>query len=648
MGAARWIGRGDKNAADGAAVDLMRRMINTVTMQGVVVIGEGEKDEAPMLFNNERVGAGFGPEVDVAVDPLEGTRLTALGIPGSISVIAVAERGSMFFPGAALYMEKIAVGPEAAHAIDLRLSPTENVQAVAAAKGMRVSDLTVVVLERERHEELIAELRASGARVNLIRDGDVAPSIAACQPSTGVDMLMGIGGTPEGVISAAAIKCMGGAIQGRLWPRNDGERDGAARGRLRSRPRALGRRSRRRRRRLRRGDRRHGRLAAAGRPRERHGRRDGVDRDAIPVGHRAADRRLPPERQAGEPANGGLMATAELNAIARSIVENDQGHPRRRRVDGHDQEALRRDRGRVDRGEPRAPTATSSSRPTGMEEFIGGVILFDETIRQRADDGTPFAGAARRQGRRAGDQGRHRRAAAGRRARRDGHGGPRRPPEAARRVLRAGRAVRQVAGDPVRRRPPAEPLLRPGQRPGARALRGALPGGGDRPDRRARGADGRRPFDRRLLRRHRADAAGALRGARRPAGRPRGHAAEAEHGDSRQGQRRPGEPRADRRGDARLLPAPRARGRARDRLPLRRPVRGGGDRQSRRDQPARRARLAALVLVRPGAAGVGAAGLAWARGERGGGAGRVPPPGAVQRGCGRRAVRRRARGARPA
>ncbi len=224
MGAARWIGRGDKNAADGAAVDLMRRMINTVTMQGVVVIGEGEKDEAPMLFNNERVGAGFGPEVDVAVDPLEGTRLTALGIPGSISVIAVAERGSMFFPGAALYMEKIAVGPEAADAIDLGRSPTENVQAVAAAKGMRVSDLTVVVLERDRHDDLIAELRASGARVNLIRDGDVAPSIAACQPSTGVDMLMGIGGTPEGVISAAAIKCMGGAIQGRLWPRNEGER----------------------------------------------------------------------------------------------------------------------------------------------------------------------------------------------------------------------------------------------------------------------------------------------------------------------------------------------------------------------------------------------------------------------------------------
>ncbi len=224
MGAARWIGRGDKIAADQAAVDLMRRMINTVSMQGVVVIGEGEKDEAPMLFNGEKVGAGWGPEVDVAVDPLEGTRLTALGMPGAIAVIAVAERRSMFFPGAALYMDKIAVGPEAADAIDITASPTDNVEAVAAAKGMKVSDLTVVVLERERHDDLIAELRDAGARVNLIRDGDVAPSIAAAQPFTGVDMLMGIGGTPEGVISAAAIKCMGGAIQGRLWPRNDDER----------------------------------------------------------------------------------------------------------------------------------------------------------------------------------------------------------------------------------------------------------------------------------------------------------------------------------------------------------------------------------------------------------------------------------------
>ena len=224
MGAARWVGRGDKNAADQAAVDLMRLMINTVSMNGVVVIGEGEKDEAPMLYNGEEVGAGTGSEVDVAVDPLEGTRLTALGMPNAISVIAVAERNTMFFPGAAVYMNKIAVGPEAADAIDIDASPTENVRRVAEAKGMRPEEITVVVLERERHDALIAELREAGARVNLIRDGDVAPSIAAAQSVRGVDMLMGVGGTPEGVISAAAIKCLGGALRGRLWPRDDGER----------------------------------------------------------------------------------------------------------------------------------------------------------------------------------------------------------------------------------------------------------------------------------------------------------------------------------------------------------------------------------------------------------------------------------------
>jgi fructose-1,6-bisphosphatase II len=224
MGAARWIGRGDKNAADQAAVDLMRVMINTVSMRGVVVIGEGEKDEAPMLYNGEEVGDGDGPEVDVAVDPLEGTRLAALGMPNAIAVIAVAERGTMFFPGAALYMDKIVVGAEAAHAIDIGATPTENVQRVAEAKGLKPDEVTVVVLERDRHDALIGELREAGARVNLIRDGDVAPSIAAARPWTGIDLVMGIGGTPEGVISAAAIKCLGGAMQGKLWPRNDDER----------------------------------------------------------------------------------------------------------------------------------------------------------------------------------------------------------------------------------------------------------------------------------------------------------------------------------------------------------------------------------------------------------------------------------------
>jgi fructose-1,6-bisphosphatase II len=224
MGAGRWIGRGDKMAADQAAVDAMRAMLDTVVMEGVVVIGEGEKDEAPMLYNGEEVGQGAGPAVDVAVDPLEGTRLTALGQPNAIAVIAAADRGSMFFPGAAVYMEKIAVGADALHAIDITATPTENVNAVAKAKGRRVTDIRVVVLERDRHEDLIGELRQAGARVNLIRDGDVAPAIAAARPGTGVDLLYGVGGTPEGVISAAALKCVGGGIQGRLWPRDDDER----------------------------------------------------------------------------------------------------------------------------------------------------------------------------------------------------------------------------------------------------------------------------------------------------------------------------------------------------------------------------------------------------------------------------------------
>jgi fructose-1,6-bisphosphatase II len=193
-------------------------------MDGLVVIGEGEKDEAPMLFNGEEVGDGTGPAVDVAVDPLEGTRLTALGQPNAIAVIAVAERGTMFFPGAAVYMEKIAVGPQGIDVVDIEATPTENVRAVAKAKGVSTREISVVVLERDRHDALIAELREAGAKVNLIRDGDVAPAIAAAQPGTGVDMLYGIGGTPEGVISAAALKCVGGGIQGRLWPRNDEER----------------------------------------------------------------------------------------------------------------------------------------------------------------------------------------------------------------------------------------------------------------------------------------------------------------------------------------------------------------------------------------------------------------------------------------
>ncbi|MGZ4256700.1 MAG: class II fructose-bisphosphatase [Gaiellaceae bacterium] len=224
MGAGRWVGRGDKEAADQAAVDGMRAMLDTVNMAGVVVIGEGEKDEAPMLYNGEEVGDGQGPEVDVAVDPLEGTRLIAKGNQNAIAVIAVAERGTMFFPGAAVYMNKIACGPEAIDAVDIDAPPGENVERVARAKGKKPTEVTVVVLERDRHEGLVRELRKVGARVLLIQDGDVAPAIAAAQPATGVDLLMGVGGTPEGVIAAAALKCVGGGVLGKLWPRNDEER----------------------------------------------------------------------------------------------------------------------------------------------------------------------------------------------------------------------------------------------------------------------------------------------------------------------------------------------------------------------------------------------------------------------------------------
>jgi fructose-1,6-bisphosphatase II len=224
MAAGRWIGRGDKISADQAAVDGMRLMLDTVNMGGVVVIGEGEKDEAPMLYNGEEIGSGSGPEVDVAVDPLEGTTLTAKGQPNAIATIAASERGTMFFPGAAVYMDKIACGAEAADVVDIEAPPADNVKRVAKAKGVRPSEVTVVVLERDRHDRLIAELRAVEAKVLLITDGDVAPAIAAAQAGTGVDLLMGIGGTPEGVLSAAALKCVGGTLQGKLWPRNDEER----------------------------------------------------------------------------------------------------------------------------------------------------------------------------------------------------------------------------------------------------------------------------------------------------------------------------------------------------------------------------------------------------------------------------------------
>ena len=227
LAASRWVGRGDKNGADGAAVNAMRSVLSTVTMSGIVVIGEGEKDEAPMLFNGEEVGDGSAPLTDVAVDPIDGTTLTSLGRGNALAVIAVSERGTMFDPGPCVYMEKIAVGPAAAGAIDIRKSIAENLAAVAEAKHERVSDLSVVILDRPRHDDIIAQVRAAGARIKLISDGDIAGAIATSWPNSGVDVLLGIGGTPEGVTAAAALKCMGGEIQGRLWPRNDGERNAA-------------------------------------------------------------------------------------------------------------------------------------------------------------------------------------------------------------------------------------------------------------------------------------------------------------------------------------------------------------------------------------------------------------------------------------
>ncbi len=216
LAAAPWVGRGQKDLADKAAVEAMRKMINTVDMAGVVVIGEGEKDNAPMLHNGESVGNQQGPACDVAVDPIDGTSLTANGMNGAISVIALAPRGSMYDPKTSFYMNKIATGPQAAHAIDITATTAQNISAVAKAKNLAISDITVVVLNRPRHEQLIKEIRAASARIRLIQDGDVAAAIETARPNTGIDLLMGIGGTPEGVITAAAMICLGGAIQGQL------------------------------------------------------------------------------------------------------------------------------------------------------------------------------------------------------------------------------------------------------------------------------------------------------------------------------------------------------------------------------------------------------------------------------------------------
>jgi fructose-1,6-bisphosphatase II len=227
MAAGRWVGRGDKNGADGAAVRAMRTLVQTVSMNGVVVIGEGEKDEAPMLFNGERVGDGTGAEVDIAVDPIDGTTLTAKGMTNAIAVLAAAERGSMFDPSAVFYMDKLVTGPEAADFVDINAPVSVNIRRVAKAKRSTPEDVTVVILDRPRHEGIIQEVRETGARIKLISDGDVAGSILALREGTGVDLLLGIGGTPEGIISACAVKCLGGTIQGKLWPKDEAERQRA-------------------------------------------------------------------------------------------------------------------------------------------------------------------------------------------------------------------------------------------------------------------------------------------------------------------------------------------------------------------------------------------------------------------------------------
>jgi len=227
MAAGRWVGRGDKNGADGVAVNAMRVMISTVSMRGTVVIGEGEKDNAPMLYNGEEVGDGTGLEVDVAVDPIDGTTLAAKGMTNAISVLAVAPRGTMYDPSAVFYMRKLATGPEAADVVDIRYPVAENIHQVAKAKGSKPGDVTVCVLDRPRHADLVEEIRATGARIKFISDGDVAGAIMAARPDTGIDLLLGTGGTPEGIITACAMKALGGVIQGQLWPQDDAERQKA-------------------------------------------------------------------------------------------------------------------------------------------------------------------------------------------------------------------------------------------------------------------------------------------------------------------------------------------------------------------------------------------------------------------------------------
>ena len=298
LAAARWVGRGDKNASDQAAVDAMRLLFNVVHMDGIVVIGEGEKDQAPMLYNGERLGTGNPPVVDVAVDPIDGTRLVARGEANALSVVAVVDRGAMFNPGPCMYMEKIATGREAGGSIDITAPIETNIKIVALAKRLAISEVTVMILDRPRHEEIVERVRKTGARVHLLSDGDVAGAITAARLGTGVDLLYGIGGTPEGVIAAAALKCLGGTIQGRLYPTQRRGTHGRLERRLRSRPRLDHRRSRQGRERLFRRDRNHRRGLAAGRSFLARRGDHRVDRHARGLRHRPPDPRRAQRRQA--------------------------------------------------------------------------------------------------------------------------------------------------------------------------------------------------------------------------------------------------------------------------------------------------------------------------------------------------------------
>ena len=314
MAAGRWVGLGEKNDADAAAVDAMRRLIGTVSMRGVVVIGEGEKDDAPMLYNGEHIGDGTGPEVDVAVDPIDGTRLAAMGMNNAISVMAVAERGSMYDPSAVFYMQKLVTGPTAAPYVDLEAPVGANIKAVAKAKGCATEDVTVVVLDRPRHEDLVRDIREAGARIKFILDGDVAGAIMAAREGTGIDLLLGVGGTPEGIIAACAVKCLGGVIQAKLWPRDDAERDQGDRRRPRPERRTHDRRPGALRQRVLRVDRHHRRRVGAWRALPRRWRGHQLTGHALEERHDPHDRERTPAVEAARLRHRRLRPAAPRSA----------------------------------------------------------------------------------------------------------------------------------------------------------------------------------------------------------------------------------------------------------------------------------------------------------------------------------------------